>query len=355
MKSDKIISNEDCNDIPTDSGINITGNTKDNDEIDFNVELNNMNGPQIDISAKMIKSLENKLLEIDCLIYKLNKELSLNKIGTIEWFATNNKVTFYTGLTNIKMLMTLYDFICNDIPYASVLSKFSKLTLSFKRLRLNLTLKDLAYRFEISNSTVSSVFIELTDVLFIYLRQLLKWPAREQIWKTTPNYFWKHFARTQTFSSYKHHNTVKFLIGVSPQGVIGFISKAWGGRTSDKHLVENCKILNLLPGDIVMADRGFNIDESVAVYCASVKIPAFTKGKRQLDSIDVEQTRHIASVRIHVERVIGNLKNKYTILQDVKPLDYLIRKDNSDYSSIDKIAIASCGLTNMCDSVIPVD
>ena len=136
-------------------------------------------------------------------------------------------------------------------------------------------------------------------------------------------------ARAQTFSSYKHHNTVKFLIGITTQGVISFISKAWGGRTSDKHLTENCKILNnLLPGDIVMADRGFNIEESVAVYCATVKIPAFTKGKRQLDSIDVEQTRHIASVRIHVELVIGNLKNKYTILQDILLLDYLIRKYN---------------------------
>ena len=381
MKTDKIITTKGCTDMSTESGITITGNNVANDEIDFNVELNNMNGPtQIDISVKIIKSLENKLLEKDSLIYQLNKELSLNKIGTMEWFTTNSKVAFYTGLTNIKMLMTLYDFICSDIPHASrsVLSKFSKLTLSLMRLRLNLTLKDLAYRFEVSNSTVSSVFIELTDVLFIYLRQLIKWPLREQIWKTTPNCFRKHFgtkvvviidcfevfthkptnllARAQTFSSYKHHNTVKFLIGITTQGVISFISKAWGGRTSDKHLTENCKILNnLLPGDIVMADRGFNIEESVAVYCATVKIPAFTKGKRQLDSIDVEQTRHIASVRIHVERVIGNLKNKYTILQDILPLDYLIRKDNSGYSTIDKIAIVSCGLTNMCDSVIPFD
>ena len=104
-------------------------------------------------------------------------------------------------------------------------------------------------------------------------------------------------ARAQTFSSYKHHNTVKFLIGVTPQGVISFISKAWGGRTSDKHLTENCNLLNnLLSGDIVMADRCFDIEESVGVYCASVKIPAFTKGKRQLDSIDVEKMCHIASV-----------------------------------------------------------
>ena len=112
-------------------------------------------------------------------------------------------------------------------------------------------------------------------------------------------------ARAQTFSSYKHHNTVKFLIGITPQDVISYISKAWGGCTSDKFLTENCNFLdNLLPGDIVMADRGFDIEESVALYCAKVKIPSFTKGKRQLSSLDVEHSRHIAAVRINVERVI---------------------------------------------------
>ena len=49
-------------------------------------------------------------------------------------------------------------------------------------------------------------------------------------------------ARAQTFSNYKKHNTVKFLIGISPQGTISFISKAWGGRVSDVHLTENCGI-----------------------------------------------------------------------------------------------------------------
>ena len=49
-------------------------------------------------------------------------------------------------------------------------------------------------------------------------------------------------ARAQTYSHYKHHNTVKFLIGITPQAVIAFVSKGWGGRVSDKYLTENCGI-----------------------------------------------------------------------------------------------------------------
>ena len=36
-------------------------------------------------------------------------------------------------------------------------------------------------------------------------------------------------ATAQTFSSYKHHNTAKVLIGITPQGTISFVSDAWVG------------------------------------------------------------------------------------------------------------------------------
>lgn len=64
-----------------------------------------------------------------------------------------------------------------------------------------------------------------------------------------------------------------------------------------------------------MADRGFVIQESVSLYQAQLAIPAFTRGKNQLDPLDVERTRGIANVRIHVERVIGLLRQKCSILQ----------------------------------------
>ena len=97
---------------------------------------------------------------------------------------------------------------------------------------------------------------------------------------------------------------MKFLTGIPPNvlSVISYISKACGIRVIDKFLTENCGILtNLLPNDIVLADRGFDIHESASLYYAKVKIPAFTRGKKQLPPFEVENTRRIASVRIHVE------------------------------------------------------
>ena len=105
-----------------------------------------------------------------------------------------------------------------------------------------------------------------------------------------------------------------------------------------------------MPGDVVLADRGFDIAESVGFYCAKVKIPAFTKGKKQVSGADVESTRRIASVRIHVERIIGLVRNKYTILQSILPLDFLITKDGY-YTTIDKIVSACSALCNICNNI----
>ena len=115
--------------------------------------------------------------------------------------------------------------------------------------------------------------------------------------------------RAQTWSNYKQHNTVKFLISITPQGTISFVSKAWGGRASDKYITEHCGILeHLIHKDLVLADRGFTVQDSVGLYCAEIKVPPFTK---QLSRYEIDWFREISHVRIHVERVIGLLKNKY--------------------------------------------
>lgn len=46
-----------------------------------------------------------------------------------------------------------------------------------------------------------------------------------------------------TFTNYKNHTTVKFLIGISPAIVI-LMSHDWDGKTSDRQIVIDSGILN---------------------------------------------------------------------------------------------------------------
>ena len=44
----------------------------------------------------------------------------------------------------------------------------------------------------------------------------------------------------------------------------------------------------LIHGDLVLADRGFEIQDLVAIAGAEVQYPAFTRGKGQLSATEVE-------------------------------------------------------------------
>lgn len=287
-----------------------------------------------------------------------------------------SRLSFYTGLPG-TVLDALAQLVCPHLMQKSTLVPFQQLILTLMKLRLGLSQADLGYRFQISQSTVSRIFCHCVNVMYVRLRFLIKWPERSAIRKTMPMAFRKHcpkctviidcfevfierpsnlLARAQTYSSYKHHNTTKYLIGVTPQGTVCFISSGWGGRASDKHVTESSRLLSfLLPGDTILADRGFDIADSVGLCMATIKMPAFTKGKAQLRGIEVEQTRRIANVRIHVERVIGNLRQKYSLLQETQPIHFLIAPTDGEPPLLDKITTVCCALVNMSNSVVPFD
>ena len=251
-----------------------------------------------------------------------------------------------------------------------------KLILCLMRLRHGTAVADLADRFQVSKTTASNVFLQTLKVLFIKLKPLICWPTREELSISMPTCFHARFgtkittvidcfelfidrpsnltARALTWSHYKNHNTVKYLIGITPQGTISFISNGWGGRTSDQHITENSDFLkNLEYGDTVMADRGFNTAETLGTCGARLEIPSFTKAKSQLSANEVEKTRVIANVHIHVERVIGILRKKYSILNKTLPIDFLL-SENDEIPTSDKIVHVSCALINMCPSVVPL-
>lgn len=329
-----------------------------------------------DMSMCYISQLEEEVQRLRDENRQLKNELESERLTekTVRNFS-NEKIKYFTGLPSLIRLMAVFNLIA---PYVSdgsrsTLPQFQQFFMVLMKLRLNLGDQYLAYRFNIHNSTVSRYLKKWIDVMYLRLKPLIKWPARDDLLLTMPMSFRRNFKacviiidcfevfterptslkpRAQTWSNYKQHNTAKFLIGVCPQGVISFISKAWGGRVSDVHLTENCGILNnLLPGDVILADRGFTIHESVGMYCATVKLPPFTKGKKQLSQLEVDTSRQLSSVRIHVERVIGVLRQKYTILEGRLPVNMLMVNDNG-LCTLDKIVTVCCALCNCCDSVV---
>ena len=65
----------------------------------------------------------------------------------------------------------------------------------------------------------------------------------------------------------------------------------------------------LQPGEAIMADRGFLLEEEVAARGAQLNIPSFLTAQRaQLTAAEVTKTRRIARARIHVERGIQRIK-----------------------------------------------
>ena len=339
---------------------------------------------------KQLKSENEQLRKENDLLKKENEALknTVSQLHTALQDSSMNeesfedddkKVVFYTGLSTWSILMTLFTYIKPFLHVGgnATLSPFQQLLVTLIRLRLNLQIQDIAFRFNVHNSTISRVFLRVINILHVKLKPLIRWPDRDSLKKTMPMSFRQHFpscvviidcfevfldrptsllARAQTYSSYKHHNTVKYLIGITPQGTVSFISDGWGGRTSDKYITEHSALYDyLLPGDTVLADRGFDIKDSVALLHSKIVIPAFTKNKKQLDPITVEQTRSIANVRIHVERVIGNVRKKYSLLSDTQPLDYVISNADNKETTLDKMVTVACALVNMCDSVVPFD
>lgn len=123
-------------------------------------------------------------------------------------------------------------------------------------------------------------------------------------------------AQKASFSSYKHKNTLKFLVGASPGGLLSYVSNGYAGSASDRQIVERSKLLQICDsGDSIMADRGFNVQDLFASKGISINIPSFLKGKSQIPGVQLKIDQKLASQRVHIERLIG-LTKTYLILKN---------------------------------------
>ena len=76
---------------------------------------------------------------------------------------------------------------------------------------------------------------------------------------------------------------------------------------------------------------------------AGLHLHLLTKGKTQMSAKEVQQSRRICNVRIHVEHVIGRLKN-FKILDSIIPM--------TQVKMLDNVMAVISAITNLNKSVV---
>ncbi len=231
--------------------------------------------------------------------------------------------------------------------------------MTLMKLKLDLTDLDLAHRFNVSDSTVSNVLHTLISALHeILFGECMKhMPSLLKCKGSMPGSF-GNFSncrvvidateitqdipgdltrKNATYSHYKSRHTVKTVVGVSPNGAIVFVSPMYPGSMSDKAIVEHCELLlQLKPGDLVLADKGFTIFDIMPAG-VSLNIPSFLIGKNYFTREEARLNLKIAKARIHIERANERIKN-FRILAHI-PAHYRAFSD--------KIFQLCCALVNL--------
>ena len=231
--------------------------------------------------------------------------------------------------------------------------------LMLMKLRLGVLNKDLADRFGVSVGLVSSIFTSWLKVSSDVLSSMIFIPDQSNISNTRSSRFksmpdlhsildgTEFFIQTPknpdnqklTWSDYKHHNTLKVLVCVSPNSSIICISPSYGGSISDKEITNRCGYLDQVPSySQIMHDRGFNLSEECASRFITVSVPPGRRGSAQMTPAEIVKTKKIANMRILVEQVIRRLK-LFRILASELPLTLM--------KCFDDIVVVCAALTNM--------
>lgn len=237
-----------------------------------------------------------------------------------------------------------------------------------KKIRLNNTFSELEDNFGLSLSYSSKLFLKNIPKIASFLRPFLVKLNKDSIKKTLPISFRHNYYNTSciidcleidiqkpskalfqalTWSEYKKNNTIKYLISCTPNGLINYISPGFGGRATDVTIMENCNFLESLePGTFILADRGFkHIEQILSERRIKLLRPPSVASGSKLSKAEVRQTKIIASLRIHVERVIRRLREFHMLKQHSVVNKNFLR-------IIDDVIVISCALVNLQDSLI---
>ena len=268
--------------------------------------------------ASVATQTDTKKLEADFSIYKFKDDSKV--------------INYYTGLDDYEHVMFVFHLLgpaAFELNYGSCASKMNVLDprdaffLTLIKLRRNTPNFELAVMFGISEASVSRIFLTWLNFLYFEMKEWNISPAdgKESDVKIILDCTEIRIDRPSnptlqqaTYSSYKGANTVKVLVGISPTCLVTFVSDSFCGSYSDNTILSASKVLDCLEeGDVILADRGFQIEQMCADRGIIVIVPSSLRGKSQLSVLEMRKSTHISSRRIHVARVIG-LAKTYKIL-----------------------------------------
>ncbi len=129
-------------------------------------------------------------------------------------------------------------------------------------------------------------------------------------------------SRKETWSQYKQRDTWKWLIGLSKNLTVNYVSTGHGGRASDKNIINSADTLldNMKPGEKYMADRAFPPSSELRAVGVKSIIPTFKgRNRNQITAQEAQESEFIARARIHIERIIQRIRT-YHILDKVAKL-----------------------------------
>ncbi|XP_045026432.1 uncharacterized protein LOC116923193 isoform X1 [Daphnia magna] len=255
-------------------------------------------------------------------------------------------------------------FSCNDGFFTS----HDAVCLIFRKIRLNESFVVLAYEFGLSPRQACRIFNRYVSFIADHVLEIIVWPNSNSLKRALPVSFRKNYSRVQsiidcfeieiqkpsdpvnqalTWSEYKGCNTLKYLVSITPDGLINFVSTGYGGRTTDEVVTAQSKFLEKLqPGVHVMADRGFKRIEPFisSKKCVLVRPSSVSSGVHS-SKRDVIDSRRISGLRIHVERAIRRIRE----FSFVSPHACIT---NQQLKHVDDVIKIVCGLVNLQNPLI---
>ena len=259
------------------------GGEKEEENFDFAIDQScsaNKN-IQCDLYKNEIEKLQKELIaykaeliERNEEIYKLHEENNILKTSKFSYEylkKSDDKMTFFTGL-NCSRFMWLFNKVKSSMRiFHKKLSLEDHMSVVLMKLKVGLLNKDLTVCLDISTSRMSKIFRSLIPLIAAHMnvKDCMCILDCSEIFIERPKNL---TARAQTWSNYKHNNTSKYLIGITPPGAINFLSLGWGGRVLDKQITKQSGFFNKVSmGDCILADQGFNIKEELSALGATLK------------------------------------------------------------------------------------